>query len=353
MARRGTADELPADWPADGIERVAGCPVCGSVRRDPLFTGLRDRIFHCAPGAWDMHACGDCGSGYLDPRPTPDSIHLAYRDYHTHHVPVRKPTGELRGVRRLKRVLANGYKNWRFGTDLKPSSRLGVLTAMLLPGQRATLDREYRHLPRAVEGGRVLDVGFGDGSFIENARSMGWRVVGTDFDPEVVENARRRGVDARLGTIESVEGPFDVITMSHVIEHLHDPVSVLRGCHRLLTPGGTLWLETPNVQAVGLRRFGADWRGLEPPRHLVLFNRGSLVRALEESGFTEIRDLRQPSPVGWMYVMSTRIREGRDAYRPDGSVPLPLKLEIAAVKLFQWLVKPRREFLAMTARKSG
>ena len=339
-------------WPAEGIERVAACPICGHTGRVPLFEHLTDEIFHAGPGAWTLNSCESCRSGYLDPRPTADSIHLAYRGYHTHEVTEQRPASELRGLRRLQRVFANGYKNWRFGTDFQPSSRWGAMVAFLLPVQRAILDRQFRHLPFPPPNGRVLDIGFGDAGFMENARAMGWRVVGTDFDPEVVESARSRGFDARLGTVDEVEGPFEAITMSHVIEHVHDPVAVLRACHRLLAPGGTLWLETPNIEAGGLRRFGRHWRGLEPPRHLVLFNRRSLEQALRSAGFAKVSDLRQPSPVDGIYMMSAQLAAGADPCAP-ARVPFALKAETFLAKLFQWAWKPRREFLAVTAVKAA
>lgn len=338
-------------WPDGGIEALGRCPVCESVDRSLEQQGLRDRTFFCAPGSWDLWSCKACGSAYLDPRPTEKTIHLAYRDYYTHEEQTRLRASELKGLRRLRRMLANGYKNWKFGTNLRPSSRLGVLTAFLMPGPRAILDRQFRHLS-ARSPGRVLDVGLGDGGFLENARAMGWTAVGTDIDPQVVKNARARGLDARLGTVAEIDGPFDVITLSHVIEHLHDPVGVLRRCCRLLAPGGSIWIETPNIDALGFRRFGADWRGLEPPRHLVLFNRRSLGWALNHAGFAEIRDLPQPSPVSSIYEMSARIRMRQDP-NISGSVPLALKLEIAIAKLAERLSKSRREFLAMTAQGAG
>jgi SAM-dependent methyltransferase len=346
---RPSMSALPAEWPADGLEFLGKCPVCGSTKRDLLFKGLRDRIFFCAPSSWDMQSCRGCGSAYLDPRPTVATIGLAYHDYYTHEQQARLPADQLTGVRLRQRLFANGYKNWKFGTDLQPSSKLGVLVAFLLPPHRATLDRQYRHLPRDRTG-RVLDVGFGDAGFLEAARDMGWDAVGTDFDPKVVESARARGLDARLGTVDGLDGPFDVITMSHVIEHLHDPRRVLRSCHALLAPGGTLWIETPNVEAIGLRRFGRFWRGLEPPRHLVLFSRASLLRILREEGFANVRDLAQPSPITGMYVMSASIREGRDPSEP-ATVSLLSKLEMMLIRVIEWLFTSRREFLAVTARK--
>ena len=336
-------------WPSTGLQYLSSCPVCGSAQRVILHAGLQDSLY-CAPGKWDMHACQNCGSGYLNPRPSAETIGIAYGDYHTHQEPSPAPAAELPGFRRFRRALANGYKNWRFGTALQPSSKIGIAAAFLLPIQRSILDRQYRHLPGRVQPGRVLDIGFGDGGFLENALSAGWSVVGTDSDPTVVQQARLRGLDVRLGTIDGVSGPFDVITMSHVLEHLHDPVSVLRNCYELLRPGGTLWVETPNIDAIGHRRFGAGWRALEPPRHLVLFNRKSLERAMLGAGFTEVRDLPQPSPIYGMYSMSRAISEASDPTASAG-VGLSMRLEMSVVRLLEWMMKSRREFLAVTARK--
>ncbi|MCK5664178.1 MAG: methyltransferase domain-containing protein, partial [Thiotrichaceae bacterium] len=73
---------------------------------------------------------------------------------------------------------------------------------------------------------------------------------------------RQKGLDVRMGGVEvldpSVE-KFDVITLSHVIEHVHQPVEVLKYCYSLLKPDGFLWLETPNIESEGYRLFGANW----------------------------------------------------------------------------------------------
>lgn len=351
-AASNSAPAMPGEWAAEGIEQLGACPVCGSKQRDIMLSALRDRIFNTAAGAWDLQRCRDCESGYLDPRPTSDTIHLAYLSYHTHETQVSLPADELRGRRWLERVLANGYKNWRYGTKLAPASGWGALVGLLLPTKRAILDRQFRGLQRRADGGRVLDVGCGDAAFLQNAKLLGWQTVGTDFDPVVVENARTRGLDVRLGTVDEVEGPFDVITMSHVVEHLHDPVAVLRQCHDLLAPGGLLWIETPNVEALGLRRFGADWRGLEPPRHLVLFSNSSLKRALRETGFVTVKYTSQPNAVTGIYEMSEQVRRGADPYAAHRS-PIAFQIEMTVVKLIEWLSPRRREFIAMTARKAS
>jgi 2-polyprenyl-3-methyl-5-hydroxy-6-metoxy-1,4-benzoquinol methylase len=317
-----------------------------------LYSGLRDRVFFCAKGEWTLQECLSCGSAYLDPRPTPDTIHQAYQTYYTHQKTDRLPAKELHGARWLQRLLANGYKNWRFGTDYRPANVLGVPIAFLLPSKRVVMDREFRHLPRAFSGARLLDIGFGDGKFLEDARAIGWGVVGIDPDPEVVKNARELGLDVHTGLETFIEesGLFDVITISHVMEHLHEPKAVLETCYRLLKPGGRLWLETPNIKSLGASRFRHSWRGLEPPRHLVLFNRRSLRAALDAAGFSSIYDLPQPSPSTVMYAMSQRIEDGLD---PNIEIPIPTltRAEAILARSIEWAFKSRKEFISMMATK--
>lgn len=341
------------DWPINGIESVDSCPACSSRAYRILHGRLRDRIFFCAPGEWTLNECLGCGSAFLGSRPTPETIQLAYQYYYTHQQSERLPAENLHGMRWLQRVLANGYKNWRFRTNLQPSSVLGVPLAFLMPTNRAILNRQFRHLPHLNTGGCLLDVGFGDGSFLENAKSVGWDVVGIDPDIETVKNARQRGLNVYHGSLETLIGiknKFDVVTMSHVLEHMHDPIESLRACHRLLKPGGQLWLETPNIRALGHSRFQENWRGLEPPRHLVIFNSESLRNALIEVGFTEIKDLPQPSPCDGIYAQSHRIRDGLDPHL-EAPITMKLHVEIAMAKFIERLFKSRREFIAMTAIK--
>jgi SAM-dependent methyltransferase len=279
-------------WVEGGLEAVPSCPLCGSEERELVHKSIEDRV-HSAPGTWTLSRCLACRSGYLDPRPTADTIYLAYGSYQTHDVADKVASEDLGLVGRLRRGAANGYRNRRYGTQDSPANPLGLLVA-LLPSQRQFIDTESRHLPKPGAGGRLLDLGCGEGQFLEFARRAGWSVMGVDFDEHAVEAARSRGLDIRLGGVEAVDPSerFDGITLSHVIEHVHDPLAVLKACYGLLKPGGWIWLQTPNIDALGHVRYGPDWRGLEPPRHLVLFTLESMRKSLVGAGFTgvEVQD---------------------------------------------------------------
>ncbi len=93
--------------------------------------------------------------------------------------------------------------------------------------------------------------------------------MGQDLDPEAAREVRRdRGIPVHIGPLETApyaNASFDAVIMSHVIEHVHDPIGLLRACKSFLKPSGVLIALTPNTAGCIHRRFGADWRGLDPP----------------------------------------------------------------------------------------
>lgn len=305
-------------WRRDGLEFIGVCPVCNGNTRERLHAGLVDNTFYCAPGDWTLYTCNRCGSAYLDPRPSPKTINLAYISYYTHQVakaPV--PPGSLSWAGRLKRTITNGYRNKRFGTRFEPANPIGAFLVRLLPAKRAAIDDSFRRLPRAWDGAALLDVGFGNPAFLINAQAAGWQVSGVDPDPKAVEIARAYGIDALEGGTEALKGQadvFDIVTMNHVVEHVHDPRTVLAETYRLLKPGGELWLETPNIRSAGHQRYGRSWRGLEPPRHLVLFNWKSLEDLLREVGFRLIIRNVKRGIYASLAAKSEAISRGEDPY---------------------------------------
>ena len=334
-------------WPALDLERVPNCPACGSTRRSLLYDALSDRIFHAAPGTWRLVSCSDCASAYLDPRPTEASIGRAYESYYTHGAEAVAGPGGPRAK------LLNGYLNARWGYNLRPAAPFGRLVGALVPVRAAIAGREIRHQMR-LPGGRLLDVGSGSGAFVAHARRLGWAAEGLDPDPTAVETARRNGIPATLGRLSDVEGregAFDAVTLSHVIEHLHDPLADLRRIHRLLGPGGRLWIATPNLLALGHRLFERDWVALDPPRHLVLFTPASLDRLLRRCGFTP-QPRPRPAPTAHVsFEQSTALRTGRPVYEECHRASQSTRIAGAIADRLEYLVPRLAEELVTISRR--
>lgn len=308
---------MQTTWPSDELEAVPACPVCGGERREVLHAGLTDGIFFTAPGSWTLHRCLDCRSGFLDPRPERASIGRAYARYYTHCGAVRgRPELRLAGARQAVR---DGYLNSRYGYAFAPAwERTGAVVARVLPKRRWYADGWVRRLPAPRPGARLLDVGCGEGSFLATMRDAGWAVQGLEPDPAAAEVTRSRGIPVEEAPIEAhtlPSGSFDALTMSHVLEHVHDPRGALRACRELLRPGGILWLATPNLDARGHARFGPAWIGLDPPRHLCIFTRASLLAALREAGFAVVEVPRDYS-AEQTFVESAAVAAGEDPQGP-------------------------------------
>ena len=346
-------------WPMEGIETLGYCPVCGSPARHMLHESLTDSTFGVAPGEWNLQQCANCKSAYLDPRPTRETVGLAYADYYTHVQPVQFVRGAVpkSAFRQLTRRIGNGYLNVSYGTAYQPAIRFGYWLMKLLPTYRRRLDNFFSELKFRVPfltpaGGRLLDVGCGSGVFLQAAREAGWQISGVDFDHKAVRSAHAMGLNVLLGGIEQFSGKenyFDVITMGHVIEHVHDPKEILVAVNRLLKPGGTLWIETPNINSVGHYFWGRHWRGLEPPRHFVIFNHGSLRSLLDLVGFEKIEFKNRPAVYAQLAAQSEAIQNGGDVR----NIAVLRKHHIGAA--FAWIktfICPgSSEYISLTCRK--
>ncbi len=340
-------------WPSEELEHIHTCPVCGSERCAMLYSELKDEIFKVAPGLWTLYQCKQCNNAWLNPRPTAVSIGRAYSSYYTHDSsdhPIIRRKGMLRT---FLHDAMNGYRNSRYDLTRQQALKLGRWLIPLLPSIQAAVDAQCRHLPRiSGQNQRLLDVGFGNGGFLKLAEEMGWQAEGIDFDPAAVEAARSRGLNAHLGSADALNlkhATYDVITISHVIEHVHDPIALLSSLFSGLKPGGMLWLDTPNLESKGHRRFGRNWRGLEPPRHLVLFGRSGLMKVLSECGFIDIQQRWRGLSVFDVFPASEALERSTDPLQSSRQGHPPLR-EILAE--FDEMLRPKqREFITLTAYK--
>lgn len=314
----------------------SACYVCGT-RGEPLYENLSDRLFG-ATGTWNLKRCPNpaCGLLWLDPMPVKDDIAKAYGSYYTHQDGL--PPGNL--GRRIYSMMRNAYLRSEYGYLSVRCSRWAQLLAPLIymdPPRRAGIHLGVFWL-KCKRNGRLLEVGCGSGAMLKSMRDLGWQVEGVDFDPAAVEQARKKGLTVHLGALIEQRLPgstFDAIVASHLIEHVPDPIETLRECHRLLKPGGLLVLVTPNARSWGHRLYRADWRGLEPPRHLHIFTRSSLVAACAQAGF---------SPGGCQSIVrsSTILLESRMLRRTgkadSAQHPLWMLLWKEVTGFFQWAV---------------
>jgi 2-polyprenyl-3-methyl-5-hydroxy-6-metoxy-1,4-benzoquinol methylase len=262
--------------------------------------------------------------------PREAEIGKAYKSYYTHAVPAATAPTPGRLGRLMNRAGA-AYLQGKFGYRQGLGSPMlrwfypaAAALFSIVPGGRDLIETAVCFLRAPEPGGRLLEVGFGDGSTLARMREMGWSVVGIETDPVSVANTRALGLDTRQGALKEHAFPdasFDAIYASHVLEHVHDPLALLQECRRILKPGGSVVMTTPNLASWGHRRFKDGWIPLDPPRHVMLFSPRNLRTLIGKAGFRTAR-VRSTARVAFLYFGMSELN--RRLGRLDGlSGPWP------------------------------
>jgi SAM-dependent methyltransferase len=250
----------PIEW------EETGCPLCSGRRAaivmettEPPPASDPDQLFRVV-------RCNDCDLTFTNPRPTLRSMGRFYpEDYAPYQ----------------HREIGDAAERW----------------------QRAPRRASFAAVLPRPPAGRLLDFGCGAGEVLQEMQARGWHVTGLDFSLQVVRDIQTRlHVPAVLGTLphpDLAPGSFEAITMSQSLEHVHDPLRVLQEAHRLLTPGGRVVVAVPNIDSLAFRWFGADWWGLDVPRHLTHFAPATLARMLERAGF-RVETVQLVRHNGWL-----------------------------------------------------
>lgn len=262
---------------------VQSCYLCGGMGID-VIKGMPDRLFG-VPGIWNYKRCVKCGLYWLTP--WPQDLGQAYINYHTHRSAEdrRALTISPHSIKKRIAALAFGYP------DKAASKKSAMYRMLALPGPLSDISgRSVMWLP-GKHPGKLLDIGCGSGMFLEQMQELGWDAYGVEPDRNAAVIAKQTLAATEkifAGPLEEAgfnNGQFDAITMAHVIEHLPDPVMILKECRRILQPNGRLVVTTPNVNSLGRKWFKKNWRGWEPPRHLFLFNAQALEKCALDAGF--------------------------------------------------------------------
>ena len=274
------------------------CQLCGGVGA-VLYQGLKDRIFD-VPGSWGLRRCSNptCRHVWLNPQPVVADLPLLYEAYYTHGAVAAetRPRTALKLLRRL--------------------SRFGYEALVRLSGLAREREAAFEMYLGNRPPGRLLEIGCGSGERLARFAAKGWSVQGQDVDAKAVAHARAStGLPVHLGPIESLPGSagrFDAVVLNHVIEHVSNPVALLRQAGALMAAGGVLVAVTPNIESLGHRWFKADWRGLEPPRHLHLFCSRTLAGVARKAGLFDVRVTTSAASAEGIAVRSSELaRKGR------------------------------------------
>lgn len=243
------------------------CPLCeGDVSATVATLPRAGREF-------TVRECAACAHRFTHPVPAPEDFALFYDD-----------DAAYQAFRTERRSGRSALYVWL--RDLRLRHRARVMTR------------------RAGKPGRCLEFGCGMGDFLLALRERGWDVVGIEPSARAAEACRQKGLDVTQGADPALaQGPFDLIVLWHVIEHVPDPVSTLKSLRGLLADDGLLAIAMPNLDSLDAKHYAPEhWFGTDVPRHLQHFTQRSMRALCARLGWrTEStwRQLYDP----WQYAL--------------------------------------------------
>lgn len=136
-------------------------------------------------------------------------------------------------------------------------------------------------------GRKLLDVGCGTGNFLQHMKMHGWETTGVEPSESAASKARAKKVGSIFQSIDQIANQkYDVITLWHVLEHLHEPKKKLESLKGLLEENGTIIIAVPNRESFDAKYYKNYWAAYDVPRHLWHFSQENMKSILNETGFS-------------------------------------------------------------------
>lgn len=250
------------------LEHVVGCPICDYNDSETIIHSGKD-LLNNLPGEFNIKKCKKCSHHFTSPRPVREAIGYYYStEYYTHHT-------EVNSIKiAIKKVLKS----------LKSSKNL-------------------TYQPYGAK--KALEIGCGNGELLKKLDSLGWECTGTEIDKKNIQITKTKLPHIKIinGDINETEQlnneNFDLIVMSHVLEHMYDINRILIRLNELLSDNGKLIIQVPNFECWEARCFGRYWRGLELPRHLHHFTKDTLEQILRKNHFSAEKITYQYLPMSF------------------------------------------------------
>lgn len=256
------------------------CPACGAANIHKAVCAIDHTV---SGSSFEVWQCAGCSLRFTQDAPDQQEIGAYYRseDYISH-------------------------------TD----SRKGWINRLYLLVRRFTLQAKKNLVARetGLPKGRLLDIGAGTGAFLHTMRTAGWEVTGLEPDSGAIRRAEL-AYGLQLKPSEQLFGLeknyFDVVTLWHVLEHVHELHTYLDQIKKICRPGGRIFIAVPNYTSLDAERYGAAWAAYDVPRHLYHFSPAAMDTLMKQHGLhiSRIRPMWFDS--FYVSLLSEKYRTGR------------------------------------------
>ena len=274
---------------------VEPCRLCGSPDVQVMFEAVDHQ--GKLPGEFRVGECRECGLKAQNPMPDMAQVRGFYAvdDLYPYE------TFEVSPIRSLKNNMLKLAVRVFYPKRPSLISRLGQLLCFPL---------RLKIIPLRPYGGKLLDVGCGNGAFLKQASNQGWDVWGCELSQSGAEAAAAGGLRVVHGSVADggyQDRLFDVVRLEQVFEHLNDPRGTLQEIRRILKLGGIVIIGVPNSDAFSFCLFKRHWGLLGLPFHLYQYSAATLSSMLSEQGFEVLRIRYLSLPMCWIWSINNAL----------------------------------------------
>ena len=177
--------------------------------------------------------------------------------------------------------LDNYYSAYSYASE-------SYLSPITIKSYNSTLD-EFEKFRKT---NKILDVGCGNGWFLEEARKRGWEVYGTEYSETAIKICKEKGIEMIQGQLLSdtfSEDKFDVITSFEVLEHINNPIEDTSHIYSFLRKGGQFYVTTPNFNSLLRFHLKQDYNVITYPEHLSYYTKKTINKLFKNQGFKKVK----------------------------------------------------------------
>jgi 2-polyprenyl-3-methyl-5-hydroxy-6-metoxy-1,4-benzoquinol methylase len=255
-------------------EHLNTCPSCGSNNIHPS-SKIKDYFY--SNEEFEIWECKNCSLKFTQNRPVVEEIGKYYD--------------------------SKNYASHDSGKSNNPLLLVYKWARSYMLQEKFELIRQFK-----PEWKQVLDYGTGEGFFVEYLLKKGKDAIGIEPSPDARENFNRRTGQTlleSLGTL-SDQQTFQVISLWHVLEHIHDLHPTIKKLVQHLEPKGIMVIAVPNQASLDAELFNKEWAAWDVPRHLYHWNSQSLGTFLSAHGLTKIYTGQLPLDPFYIGLISSR-----------------------------------------------
>ena len=204
--------------------------------------------------------------------------------------------------------------------------------------------RHLLQLKKLIPSGKLLELGFGFGTFLKEAHDAGYDAIGIEMSEEHYTNCKKMGLNVihdRIQNVSFSKEYFDIIYANQLFEHLYDPKGVLEIASPFLKMGGILMVGVPNIGCLSAKIHGKKWEHLSPVEHLFYYNYKTLSHLFSRCGFKVIDNPVIFPRCSGAFSLAQRCRwYGKNALR----IPKTILENLIGFRLFELLLIGRKTY---------